>query len=152
MFRGATTFNRPIGSWDVSNVTDMSWMFEYATAFDQEKVANFIHASPDRMESIQVLHYEPGQKYNPHYDGCNDGCDSGNDMPRLSTFFIYLNDVEAGGETEFPKVGVHVNPKRGRACLWNNIDPVTKNNLPCSLHGGKPVVRGEKWACNIWIR
>ncbi len=35
MFYGAENFNSPIGHWDVSNVTDMSWMFSGATAFNQ---------------------------------------------------------------------------------------------------------------------
>ena len=34
MFSGSS-FNQPIGNWDVSNVTDMSAMFAYATAFNQ---------------------------------------------------------------------------------------------------------------------
>jgi surface protein len=35
MFASATAFNQPIGTWNVSNVTDMSSMFEIAFAFNQ---------------------------------------------------------------------------------------------------------------------
>ena len=30
-----TEFNQPIGNWDVSNVTDMNWMFYQASSFNQ---------------------------------------------------------------------------------------------------------------------
>ena len=35
MFENASSFNQPLNNWDVSNVTDMGGMFMYASSFNQ---------------------------------------------------------------------------------------------------------------------
>lgn len=34
IFRNATSFNQPLNNWNVSKVTDMSLIFEFATSFN----------------------------------------------------------------------------------------------------------------------
>ena len=41
--------------------------------------------------------------------------------PRILTFFLYLSDVEEGGETAFPVLGISVKPKKGKALLWPSV-------------------------------
>eukprot|EP01039_Chlorochromonas_danica_P008831 gene8831-9737_t len=102
-------------------------------------------------ESLQILRYEKGQFYNTH----NDMGPGQNHLacgPRILTFFLYLSDVEEGGETNFPNIGIKVQPKRGRAVLW----PSTMNdNLlkmdPRTNHQAMPVIKGIKLAANAWI-
>jgi prolyl 4-hydroxylase len=40
---------------------------------------------------------------------------------RIQTFMVYLTDVEAGGATAFPFLGLSVWPKRGDAITWYNM-------------------------------
>ena len=65
---------------------------------------------------------------------------------------MYLSDVEAGGGTDFPDLGITVNPKRGSALLW----PSVYNADPFSIdvrtrHQALPVEAGTKFAANGWI-
>jgi prolyl 4-hydroxylase len=72
--------------------------------------------------------------------------------PRILTFFLYLNDVEEGGGTHFPPLGLTVEPKRGRALLWPSIynaDPLEADER--MNHEALPVEKGIKYAANGWI-
>lgn len=105
-------------------------------------------------EHLTVLRYEPGQQYRPHRDYVPPGAVE-RDRPlagnRARTICVYLNDVEAGGETEFPVAGVRVAPKAGRAVVFDNLLPNGQPDVD-SLHAGLPVERGEKWLATLWIR
>src|SRR5690606_31092572 len=71
---------------------------------------------------------------------------------RLITCLLYLNDVERGGATGFPSLDLTIKARKGRLLLFHNCYPGTNQRHPDSLHGGLPVEKGEKWACNFWFR
>ena len=110
---------------------------------------------PSRLysEHFQMLHYAPGQYYHEH----SDHIDSFFHTPgsfRTFTVFIYLNDVPAGGETEFVSLGVKVVPKAGRVAIWPNIIRTAAGDIiehPDTHHRALPVKAGEKFAANKWV-
>ena len=96
----------------------------------------------------QLLRYAEGGYYREHTDHLNLH-DVGGE--RLLTFFIYLNDVEEGGETFFPSFGAKVEPRAGRAVVWNNVVDRSVDIEPQTRHAAMPVIRGEKYSINYWI-
>lgn len=61
-------------------------------------------------EDMQVLRYQHGQKYEPHYDYFADKVNIVRGGHRLATVLMYLSDVTKGGETAFPKAEVSSSP------------------------------------------
>lgn len=104
------------------------------------------------QEPLQILHYRPGGEYRPHFDAFAEGSETlrqgGN---RQATLILYLNAVEAGGETTFPELGLRVFPLPGGGVFFRNLNEAGQRH-PLSLHAGAPVLRGEKWIATQWIR
>lgn len=105
-------------------------------------------------EGLQILHYRPGAEYKPHYDYF-DPAEPGTPTilkrggQRVATIIMYLHEPSKGGGTTFPDVKLEVAPKRGNAVFfsYNRAHPISK-----SLHGGAPVIEGEKWIATKWLR
>ena len=123
-----------------------------------ENIASFITKYPIvNQEKIQVVNYEKGGYYNPHYDACNMlDIDSkinmnGSSGQRVYTFLIYLNDNLEGGSTYFTKIDKHIKPKKGMAILFRNINNNNSDFHELSEHTGTVIKNGEKWICNIWV-
>jgi prolyl 4-hydroxylase len=63
-----------------------------------------------------------------------------------------LNDVEAGGGTNFPDLDLTVMPKKGRLLLWPSVidsDPSKKDFT--TRHQALNVDAGEKYGANAWL-
>ena len=103
-------------------------------------------------EGLQVLHYGPGQEYEPHYDWF-DPSQPGFEAvtkhggQRMASIVMYLNTPEAGGGTGFPQAGLTVTALKGSAVYFAYDTGDTS-----SLHAGLPVAGGEKWIATKWLR
>jgi prolyl 4-hydroxylase len=120
----------------------------------QLRLASAARAQLVQAEHLTVLRYEPGQEYRPHRDYRPPGSIE-HDRPhagnRGRTICVYLNEPEAGGETEFPLAGLTIAPRVGSAIVFDNLLPDGNPDLD-SLHAGRPVQRGEKWLATLWLR
>ncbi|KGN59607.1 probable prolyl 4-hydroxylase 7 [Cucumis sativus] len=134
----------------------------------ESRIAAWTFLPLDNGEPIQILRYENGQKYEPHFDFFQDPGNIAIGGHRIATILMYLSNVEKGGETVFPnspvklseeekadlsecgKVGYGVRPKLGDALLFFSMNPnVTPDTT--SYHGSCPVIEGEKWSATKWI-
>ena len=105
-------------------------------------------------EGLQVLHYGPGAEYKPHYDYF-DPAQPGTPTilkrggQRVATLVMYLNTPTRGGGTTFPDVHLEVAPLKGNAVFFSYDRP---HPMTRTLHGGAPVIEGEKWVATKWLR
>lgn len=110
-----------------------------------------VHAEP-----VSVLRYRAGEEYRPHRDYFDPRVQPQLFTPsqpgqRLRTVFCCLGEVEAGGETDFPRWGERIPARAGQAVVFDNVDQHGQP-APDSLHAGLPVTAGEKWLATIWLR
>ena len=111
----------------------------------------------EHAENFQVIHYPAGTQYRAHYDAYDLQTATGirtlrRGGQRISTTLCYLNSVESGGGTGFPKLDLEITPRAGRLVAFNNCEADTMDRSNLSLHSGNPVKAGEKWAFNLWFR
>ncbi|MEG0260915.1 MAG: 2OG-Fe(II) oxygenase [Lysinibacillus sp.] len=116
----------------------------------EKRISAIMNIPIEHGEGIQILQYTPGQEYKAHYDFFSSTSKIANNN-RISTLVMYLNEVEQGGETYFPKLNLSVSPQKGMAVYFEYFyNDENLNNL--SLHGGAPVIAGEKWVATQWMR
>jgi len=120
----------------------------------EARIARLVNWPEENGEGLQVLHYRPGAEYKPHYDYF-DPKEPGTPTilkrggQRVATLVMYLGEPEKGGGTTFPDVHLEVFPKRGHGVFfsYDRAHPSTR-----TLHGGAPVLAGEKWIATKWLR
>ncbi|KAG7022241.1 putative prolyl 4-hydroxylase 7 [Cucurbita argyrosperma subsp. argyrosperma] len=124
----------------------------------EAKIAAWTFLPVDNGEPIQILRYENGQQYVPHFDFFQDPVNVAAGGHRIATVLMYLSNVERGGETVFPDSPVllspnancSLKPKKGDALLFFSLHPNVTTD-PTSYHGSCPVIEGEKWSATKWI-
>lgn len=131
-------------------------MYDFIAGLALRRVAKLAGHEVAHAEPLAILRYLPGQQYKPHFDyfvsrGNREELIDGRGGQRQTTLFVYLNDVEAGGETDFPLLHACVTPAQGKAVKFLNLDAQGEVNTE-TLHAGKPVIRGEKWLLTVWFR
>lgn len=120
----------------------------------EARIGRLLQWPVENGEGLQVLHYRPGAEYKPHYDYF-DPREQGTARivqrggQRVATVVMYLNNPERGGGTTFPDIGLEVVPQRGHAVYfaYDRPHPATR-----TLHGGAPVLAGDKWVATKWLR
>ncbi|KAL7608595.1 probable prolyl 4-hydroxylase 7 [Lactuca sativa] len=135
----------------------------------ESRISAWTFLPVENGEAMQILHYENGQKYEPHWDYFHDKANQAMGGHRIATVLMYLSNVQKGGETVFPeseikesqpkakedwsecaKKGYAVKPKKGDALLFFSLHPNATTDV-LSLHGSCPVIEGEKWSATKWI-
>jgi prolyl 4-hydroxylase len=120
----------------------------------EQRVAELLNWPLRNGEGLQILRYRPGAEYKPHHDYF-DPVHSGTPTilarggQRVGTLVMYLNTPTKGGSTIFPDVGLEVAPVKGNAVFFSYHAPHASTK---TLHGGSPVIEGEKWVATKWLR
>ncbi|XP_031566834.1 prolyl 4-hydroxylase 2-like [Actinia tenebrosa] len=140
------------------------------------KLAGNLSGLPwNNAEPISLTKYTLKQNYGLHYD--SGFLMNGKRTNRKATVLLYLNNVKKGGETVFPfatnqtdsiehnqverkpiqevcasERGVKIPPVLGSCVVfYSHLDEASQVD-PLSLHGSCPVLSGEKWIAQMWVR
>ena len=120
----------------------------------EARIAHLLRWPVENGEGMQILRYGPGTEYKPHYDYFEPG-EPGTPTilrrggQRVGTLIMYLGEPDQGGGTVFPDLQLEVAPKRGNAVFFSYERPHPSTR---TLHGGSPVLQGEKWIATKWLR
>ncbi len=120
----------------------------------EKRIAALLQWPLENGEGLQILRYRPGAEYKPHYDYF-DPAQPGTPSilkrggQRVASLVMYLNTPTRGGATTFPDVNFEVGPVKGNAVFFSYDRP---HPMTRSLHGGAPVLEGEKWVATKWLR
>lgn len=156
--RRATVQNSETGQLETANyrVSKSGWLKDEDDSLIlqiSQRARRLANLTLDTVEELQVVNYGIGGHYEPHYDFARKQEKNafepwrGN---RIMTFICYMTDVEAGGATVFPEIGVRLLPSKGSCAVWYNLQKNGEGDYD-TRHAACPVLTGSKWVCNKWF-
>jgi len=113
--------------------------------------ASLLSRDPTTVEPLQLVRYaSPDAFYNVHHDHGEFYGKTTEHRPW--TVLVFLNNVNHGGHTWFPKLDLKIAPRAGDAIAWSNVNSEGKAD-PDMVHAGQPPGEDgiEKYAVNIWL-
>ncbi|XP_076051189.1 prolyl 4-hydroxylase subunit alpha-1 [Oratosquilla oratoria] len=158
-FRRATVQNYKTGELETASyrISKSSWLKEEESevvATVNKRISALTGLNMETAEELQVANYGIGGHYEPHFDYARreekDAFKSLGTGNRIATFLFYMTDVEAGGATVFPHLGLSLWPRKGTAAFWHNLHPSGEGDW-LTRHAACPVLVGTKWVSNKWI-
>jgi len=122
----------------------------------EARMSDVLGIDNDYAETMQGQRYLVGQEFKPHHDFFHLdqaywSVERLRGGQRTWTAMIFLNEPEAGGNTEFPDLGFGMRPQAGKMLIWNNINRDGTLNYK-TLHTGTPVIAGIKHIITKWYR
>lgn len=122
----------------------------------EARIDGLLGLHPRGAEFTQGQRYSRGQEFQRHRDWFQPNSaqwarENAFGGQRSITAMVYLNTVEAGGETDFPYLDIAIRPGAGTLIAWNNADAHGEPN-PLTEHAGNPVAKGEKYIVTRWYR
>jgi prolyl 4-hydroxylase len=149
-----SSYGAPDTTFRTSRTCDLDGSNAVVGKLDRE-ICAAMKLSASYAEATQGQYYEVGQEFKPHTDYFETYELGKFSTPTLGqrswTFMVYLNEPESGGATAFTNAGFAVQPKTGRAVIWNNLGADGEPN-PDTMHQGTPVLAGNKAIITKWFR
>ncbi len=129
---------------------------DFVLVLMQRRMAACLGVPFSHLEAGTVLHYEPGQQITEHFDFVDPDVPNyeqeiAQNGQRIVTFLVYLNEDYAGGETEFPRLGIHHKGRTGEGLFFSNALADGSSDVR-TLHAGRPPTQGEKWIVSQFVR
>ena len=141
-------------NYRTSSTCDLGTLDDPFIADIDRRICAIMGINPSFSEIIQGQVYEVGQEFKVHtdtFEGPGYEEHTKEKGQRTYTFLIYLNDVEEGGETEFPELDLTVKPKKGMAVTWRDLHRDGSINYS-TAHTAHPVKKGRKIVITKWFR
>ena len=140
-------------------VAEGTWLYSSEhkiILYIKNKLSKLIKIPIENMEDMNFVKYNVGGQYKVHHDFFHPNTDYYNESigssgQRIFTALIYLNEGFKGGQTEFPKINLKVEPRKNKLVIWRNV-ALDGSTIDESLHAGLPVEEGVKYIGVIWIR
>jgi len=158
-FKRATVQNYKTGELETAHyrISKTAWLKDHEhphIANIYSKANQLTGLNMETSEELQVSNYGIGGHYEPHYDFARReeknafaSLGTGN---RIATLLMYESNVELGGGTVFPRLGIALKPVKGTVAFWYNLHANGEGD-DLTRHAACPVLAGNKWVSNFWI-